>query len=205
MATEQTPPKGARGSQQQARSRNISSGILSKLKGATLSSSFGSGGLASKGKDANYGSVSKTLPVPERSYSLFGERDKNQVSVFTFIFPCARWSYFVSRIINQFSLDFSSSDPTGRRIQIHTLLNSIGHCPCPDIGRDPTTRTNPVQHAADRLLLAGCPGTHRRRDQDVEPGKRSNTHVQLHETIVTTINSRLLSICVLFRCSAFIP
>ncbi|KAF9326765.1 CorA metal ion transporter [Podila minutissima] len=79
MTMEQTPPKATRGSQQKAPSQNISSGILSKLKSATLSSSFGSGGLASKGKDASYGSMSKNHPVPERSYSLFGERDKNQI------------------------------------------------------------------------------------------------------------------------------
>ncbi|KAG0085572.1 CorA metal ion transporter [Podila epicladia] len=79
MTMEQTLPKSTRGSQQKAPSRNSSSGILSKLKGATLSSSFGSGGLASKGKDTSYGSMSKNTPVPERSYSLFGERDKNQI------------------------------------------------------------------------------------------------------------------------------
>ncbi|KAF9304950.1 CorA metal ion transporter [Mortierella antarctica] len=79
MTLEQTPPKATRGSQQKAPSQNTSSGILSKLKSATLSSSFGSGGLASKGKDASYGSMSKNPPVPERSYSLFGERDKNQI------------------------------------------------------------------------------------------------------------------------------
>ncbi|KAG0205616.1 CorA metal ion transporter [Mortierella sp. GBA30] len=61
------------------RTKSASSGFLSKLKGASLGSSFTNAApLSSKmAQSSNYG----TMPgraLPERSYSLFGERDKSQ-------------------------------------------------------------------------------------------------------------------------------
>ncbi|CAO3563055.1 unnamed protein product [Mortierella alpina] len=64
------------------RTKSASSGFLSKLKGTALGSSFTNGApLSSKAaQDTTYGTMpSRTPGIPERSYSLFGERDKSQI------------------------------------------------------------------------------------------------------------------------------
>lgn len=68
--------KAARGPQ--ARTKSATGGFLSKLRGA----SFSSTPLSTKSaQDSNYGSIpGKNFGIPERGYSLFGERDKSQVS-----------------------------------------------------------------------------------------------------------------------------
>jgi len=63
------------------RTKSASSGFLSKLKGTALGNSFTNGApLSSKAaQDSSYGTMpSRTPGIPERSYSLFGERDKSQ-------------------------------------------------------------------------------------------------------------------------------
>ncbi|KAF9195228.1 CorA metal ion transporter [Haplosporangium sp. Z 11] len=63
------------------KTKSSSSGLLSRLKGSALASSFStSTPLSSKAaQDANYGTIPGAGFVsPERSYSLFGERDRNQ-------------------------------------------------------------------------------------------------------------------------------
>ncbi|KAG0224521.1 CorA metal ion transporter [Mortierella sp. GBA43] len=66
----------------QPRSKSSSSGRLSRLKNNGLGNAFTtSTPLASKGsQDSDYGTISgKNHTVPDRSYSLFGERDKSQI------------------------------------------------------------------------------------------------------------------------------
>ncbi|KAI7829594.1 hypothetical protein BC939DRAFT_12095 [Gamsiella multidivaricata] len=81
MATSDiSSPKNLQSSQ--ARTKSSSTGLLSKLKGSGLSTSFSSSTpLASKGaQDTDYGAIpTKNPSKPERSYSLFGERDKSQI------------------------------------------------------------------------------------------------------------------------------
>ncbi|KAF9134188.1 CorA metal ion transporter [Mortierella sp. 14UC] len=62
----------------QARTKSATGGLLSKLRGASFTSSTP---LSIKSaQDSNYGSIpGKNFGIPERSYSLFGERDKTQV------------------------------------------------------------------------------------------------------------------------------
>lgn len=76
-ASENGTAKSARGPQ--ARTKSATGGFLSKLRGASFSSSTP---LSTKSaQDSNYGSIpGKNFGIPERGYSLFGERDKTQVS-----------------------------------------------------------------------------------------------------------------------------
>ncbi|KAF8946575.1 CorA metal ion transporter [Haplosporangium gracile] len=62
----------------QARTRSAPGGFLSKLRGTSFTSSTP---LSIKSaQDLNYGSIpGKNFGIPERGYSLFGERDKTQV------------------------------------------------------------------------------------------------------------------------------
>ncbi|KAG0248223.1 CorA metal ion transporter [Mortierella polycephala] len=63
------------------RTKSSSSGLLSRLKGSALASPFSaSTPLSSKAaQDTNYGAIPGAgFVTPERSYSLFGERDRNQ-------------------------------------------------------------------------------------------------------------------------------
>lgn len=80
-AAESGTAKAARGPQ--ARIKSATGGFLSKLRGASFTSSTP---LSTKStQDSNYGSIpGKNFGIPERSYSLFGERDKSQVSTHTY-------------------------------------------------------------------------------------------------------------------------
>ncbi|KAF9558260.1 CorA metal ion transporter [Mortierella alpina] len=72
--------KGPRESRK--RTKSASSGFLSKLKDTALGNSFTNGTpLSSKAaQETGYGTMSARTPgIPERSYSLFGERDKSQI------------------------------------------------------------------------------------------------------------------------------
>lgn len=75
--SENSTAKSLRGPQ--ARIKSATGGLLSKLRGASFTSSTPLS--AKSAQDANYGSIpGKNFGIPERSYSLFGERDKSQVS-----------------------------------------------------------------------------------------------------------------------------
>ncbi|KAI1318839.1 CorA metal ion transporter [Mortierella claussenii] len=80
MSSESGGTKSSRGPQ--ARTKSSSSGLLSKLKSSGLSTSFTtSTPLSSKSaQEQDYGAIpTKNWGMPERSYSLFGERDKSQI------------------------------------------------------------------------------------------------------------------------------
>ncbi|KAF8928965.1 CorA metal ion transporter, partial [Dissophora ornata] len=77
LSSDQGGIKNSRG----PRTKSMSSGLLSKLRGSSLSNSFSSSTpLSSKiTQEADYGAIPiKNSGLPERSYSLFGERDRNQ-------------------------------------------------------------------------------------------------------------------------------
>ncbi|KAG0217201.1 CorA metal ion transporter [Mortierella sp. NVP41] len=62
----------------QARTKSATGGLLSKLRGASFTSSTPLS--VRSAQDLNYGSIpGKTFGIPERGYSLFGERDKSHV------------------------------------------------------------------------------------------------------------------------------
>ncbi|KAF9537858.1 CorA metal ion transporter [Mortierella hygrophila] len=62
----------------QARTKSAPGGLLSKLRGTSFTSSTPLS--AKSAQDSNYGSIpGKNFGIPERGYSLFGERDKTQV------------------------------------------------------------------------------------------------------------------------------
>ncbi|KAG0299072.1 hypothetical protein BGZ98_010355, partial [Dissophora globulifera] len=75
ISAEQNGIKSPRGSHSKAKS--ASGGLLSKLKASGLSTSFSSSTPLSSNsaQSGDYGAI-KTAALPERSYSLFGERDK---------------------------------------------------------------------------------------------------------------------------------
>ncbi|KAG9072128.1 CorA metal ion transporter [Linnemannia hyalina] len=75
-AAENGTPKVTPGPQ--ARTKSATGGLLSKLRGASFTSSTPLS--AKSAQDSNYGSIpGKNFGIPERGYSLFGERDKTQV------------------------------------------------------------------------------------------------------------------------------
>ncbi|GJJ77328.1 magnesium transporter [Entomortierella parvispora] len=74
MAEEESPAR--------VRTKSGTSGLLSRIKTSALATSFGSSGplSAQAAKEVNYGSMSgRTETVLDRTYSLFGERDRSQV------------------------------------------------------------------------------------------------------------------------------
>ncbi|KAF8982280.1 CorA metal ion transporter [Entomortierella lignicola] len=64
------------------RTKSASSGLLSRFKSSGLSSSFSSSTpqMSKLNQDSDYGTIARRgSGLPERSYSLFGERDKSQI------------------------------------------------------------------------------------------------------------------------------
>ncbi|KAF9999323.1 CorA metal ion transporter [Entomortierella chlamydospora] len=73
VGSDQKNVKSSRGPP--ARTKSASNGLLSRLKSSGLSSSF-----SKPSQESDYGTITgRNLSLPERSYSLFGERDKSQI------------------------------------------------------------------------------------------------------------------------------
>jgi hypothetical protein len=84
----------------QARAKSATGGLFSKLRGGSFTSSTP---LSTKSaQDANYGSIpGKNFGIPERSYSLFGERDKTQVSIHPRTTGDIKWAKKENQLANK--------------------------------------------------------------------------------------------------------